>query len=81
MVLTTQRRLTKYEETKIIGGRARQLSVGAFPLVKPEPGDTIFTIAVKELKAGVLPIVIRRRYPDGTYEDLLLQDLLPARLI
>jgi DNA-directed RNA polymerase subunit K/omega len=81
MVLATQRRLTKYEETKIIGGRGLQLSVGAFPLVKPEPGDTIFTIAVKELKAGVLPIVIRRRYPDGSYEDIPLQDLLPAHLI
>jgi hypothetical protein len=36
---------------------------------------------VKELKAGVLPIVIRRRYPDGSYEDIPLQDLLPAHLI
>ncbi|MCS7094557.1 MAG: DNA-directed RNA polymerase subunit K [Thaumarchaeota archaeon] len=76
MVLTLKRRLTKYEETRIIGGRALQLSMGAFPLVKPNQNDTSFTLAMREFKAAVLPIVIRRRYPDGTYEDVPLQDLL-----
>ncbi|MEN3048108.1 MAG: DNA-directed RNA polymerase subunit K [Candidatus Caldarchaeales archaeon] len=76
MVIALRRKLTKYEETRIIGGRALQLSVGAFPLVRPNPEDTSFTLAMREFKAGVLPIVIRRRYPDGTYEDVPLQELL-----
>ncbi|MCS7118408.1 MAG: DNA-directed RNA polymerase subunit K [Thaumarchaeota archaeon] len=76
MVLSLRSKLTKYEETRIIGGRALQLSMGAFPLVRPNANDTSFTLALREFKAGVLPIVIRRRYPDNTYEDVPLQDLL-----
>jgi DNA-directed RNA polymerase subunit K/omega len=70
------RGLTKYEITRIIGSRALQLSLGAFPLVEPRPDDTPFTIAKRELESGVLPIIIRRKYPDGTYEDIPLKKLL-----
>lgn len=69
-------RLTKYERARIIGGRALQLALGAFPLVDVKPNDTVIDIAKRELEAGVLPIVIRRKLPDGTYIDIPLQELL-----
>ncbi|MCL7382909.1 MAG: DNA-directed RNA polymerase subunit K [Thaumarchaeota archaeon] len=71
-----RRPLTKYEIARIVGGRALQLSLGAFPLVEVKPGDTPIDIAKRELEAGVLPIIIRRRKPDGTYVDIPVNELL-----
>lgn len=70
------RPLTKYEVARIVGGRALQLSLGAFPLVEVNPNDTPIDIAKRELEAGVLPIIIRRRKPDGTYVDVPVNELL-----
>lgn len=72
-------RLTRYERARIIGGRALQLSLGAFPLVEVKPNDTVIDIAKRELEAGVLPIVIRRKLPDGSYVDIPLQELLISK--
>ncbi|MEM1583266.1 MAG: DNA-directed RNA polymerase subunit K [Nitrososphaerota archaeon] len=71
-----RRPLTKYEIARIIGGRALQLSLGAFPLVEVKPNDSPIDIAKRELEAGVLPIIIRRRKPDGTYVDIPVNELL-----
>ena len=71
-----RRPLTKYEIARIVGGRALQLSLGAFPLVEVKSGDTPIDIAKRELEAGVLPIIIRRRKPDGTYVDVPVNELL-----
>lgn len=73
-----RRPLTRYERARIIGGRALQLSLGAFPLVEIRPGDTPIDIAQRELESGVLPIIIRRRKPDGTYVDVPLRELLQS---
>lgn len=69
-------RLTKYEKARIIGGRALQISLGAFPLVEVRPGDTNIDIAKREFERGVLPIIIRRKRSDGSYVDIPLKDLL-----
>ncbi|MCS6770011.1 MAG: DNA-directed RNA polymerase subunit K [Candidatus Caldarchaeum sp.] len=69
-------RLTKYEKARIIGGRALQISLGAFPLVEVRLGDTHIDIARREFERGVLPIIIRRKRSDGTYVDIPLRDLL-----
>lgn len=71
-----RRPLTRYEKARIIAGRALQLSLGAFPLVPIKPDDTPIDIARREFEAGVLPIIIRRRRPDGTYVDVPLKDLM-----
>lgn len=68
--------LTKYEKARILGGRALQLSLGAFPLVDARPGDSAIDIAERELEASVLPIIIRRRMPDGTNLDIPLSKLV-----
>jgi len=71
-----RRPLTRYEKARIIAGRALQLALGAFPLVEVKPDDTPIDIAKREFEAGVLPIIIRRRRPDGTYVDIPLRELL-----
>ncbi|MDW8084252.1 MAG: DNA-directed RNA polymerase subunit K [Candidatus Caldarchaeum sp.] len=73
---TAPLRLTKYEKARIIGGRALQLSLGAFPLVEVRPNESNIDIAKREFERGVLPIIIRRKRSDGTYVDVPLKELL-----
>ncbi len=70
------RPLTRYEKARIIAGRALQLALGAFPLVPVKPDDTPIDIARREFEAGILPIIIRRKKPDGSYVEVPLKDLL-----
>ena len=69
-------RLTKYERARVIGARALQLALGAPPLIRVESVKDPIEIAEEELRAGVLPIVIRRRLPSGKYQDIPLKYLL-----
>ena len=69
--------LTKYERSRIIGARALQISMGAPILV--EAFETIgnpVKVAEKELDYGILPLTIRRIFPDGEILDLNLKDLI-----
>jgi len=38
----------------------------------------VIRIAAKEIELGLVPIVIRRRTPDGRYQDIPLKWLLEA---
>jgi len=80
-LMPTPQRLTKYEKARIIGGRALQLSLGAFPLVEVYPNDTPIDIARREFERGVLPIIIRRRRADGSYVDIPLKELIKEELV
>jgi DNA-directed RNA polymerase I, II, and III subunit RPABC2 len=66
--------LTRFERARIVGARALQLSMGAPLLIEVAEGvgDPV-DLALKELEVGVLPITIRRRLPDGTYQDIPIQ--------
>lgn len=68
--------MTKYERARILGTRALQISLGAPVLV--ELGDEIdpLEIAMKELKAKKIPIIIRRYLPDHSYEDWSIDELI-----
>ena len=68
--------LTKYERTRVLGERARQLDAGAIPMVKVEK-DCIdgYLIAVKELEEKKIPFIIKRPMPNGTCEFWKLSDL------
>ncbi len=73
-------RLTRYEKARIIGARALQIAMGAPILipVPPEGADPI-KIATMELELGLLPITIRRRLPNGRYQDVPLAWLLEGK--
>ncbi|MEM2849421.1 MAG: DNA-directed RNA polymerase subunit K [Candidatus Bathyarchaeia archaeon] len=69
--------MTKYEKARIVGARALQISMGAPILVKlPENVKDPVEIALYELERGVLPITVRRKLPDGSYQDIPLKWLL-----
>ncbi|MBS7630062.1 DNA-directed RNA polymerase subunit K [Candidatus Bathyarchaeota archaeon] len=69
-------KLTRFEKARIVGARALQISLGAPILVElPEEVTDPIDIALKELEENVLPMTIRRRLPDGTYQDISLFDL------
>ena len=67
-------RITRFEKARIVGARALQLSMGAPLLVDPPKGSAKpIDIALKELETGVLPITIRRRLADDTFQDIPLK--------
>jgi DNA-directed RNA polymerase I, II, and III subunit RPABC2 len=68
--------LTKYERTRILGQRAKQVECGAKPFVSVP--DTIidgFVIAEMELKQKKIPFIIRRPLPNGGSEYWNVKDL------
>jgi len=68
--------LTKYEKTRILGIRAKQLNNGAKPMCKI-PSNVIdgYLIAIKELEEKSIPVIIRRPMPNGSSEYWHLKDL------
>ncbi len=69
--------LTRYEKARIVGARALQISFGA-PILIEKPKDMIdpIKIALLELKSKILPLTIRREYPSGEYQDILINKLI-----
>lgn len=72
--------LTKYEKTKVIGIRAEQLIRGAQPLVAlaPDAPFDAYSIAEQELMTRRLPYIIVRTMPDGSSEQIKLEDMVVA---
>ena len=62
--------LTKYERARVLGTRALQLSMNAISTVDTTNMTDPLKIAEKELVEGKIPIIVRRRLPDGNYVDL-----------
>lgn len=70
--------LTKYERVRILGKRAKQISLGAKILVKDIDltTKTPIEIAKIELSHGIIPIKIRRPLPNGKVEEWKLSELI-----
>jgi len=68
--------LTKYECARILGTRALQLSNGSSPMVKVDGMTDVMEIARKELREYKMPIIIRRKLPDGSYIDIKVSDMI-----
>ncbi len=69
-------KLTRFERARIAGARALQVSLGAPILVElPAKMSDPIDIALVEIKAGILPMTIRRTLPDGSHKDIALADL------
>jgi len=68
--------LTKYERTRVIGQRAKQINSGATSFVKvPENVIDGYLIAELELMQKRIPFIIRRPTPGGGCEYWNLKDL------
>ena len=68
--------MTKYEKTRILGPRAKQLNEGSPAFIKID--STVidgYLIAVKELEQKKTPFIIRRPLPNGGSEYWRIQDL------
>merc|ERR1711894_847930 len=73
---TTTTYKTKYERARVIGTRALQIAMCAPVMVELEGETDPLEIAMKELKARKIPIIIRRYLPDGSYEDWAINELM-----
>ena len=68
--------LTKYEKTRILGLRAKQIECGSTPFVDVENGlFDGYLIAMKELEEKKIPFIVKRPIPDGTFEYWKVSDL------
>jgi len=73
---TTMPFLSKYERTRVLGQRAKQINSGARPFI-----DNVrniidgYIIAEMELNAKLIPFIIRRPLPNGGSEYWKLADL------
>ena len=68
--------LTKYEKTRILGIRVKQLNNGSKPYINIEENilDN-FLVANLELRKKKIPFIIQRPLPNGIFEYWKLQDL------
>jgi DNA-directed RNA polymerase subunit K/omega len=68
--------LTKYEKTRVLGQRTKQIECGATPFIKvPEGIIEAHIIAELELQQKRIPVIIRRPLPGGGSEYWNLKDL------
>lgn len=68
--------ITKYERTRILGERAKQLNSGAKPFV--EVGADVldgYLIALAEFEQKKIPFIVKRPLPNGGCEYWKLRDL------
>jgi DNA-directed RNA polymerase subunit K/omega len=72
--------MTKYEFNQIISQRTTMLAHGAIPLVdvnnyKIKSNIELREIALKELKEGKIPFIIKRPLPNNKFELYRVKDL------
>jgi len=72
--------MTKYERARVLGTRALQIAMCAPVMVELDGETDPLQIAMKELKAKKIPIIIRRYLPDGSYEDWGIDELIVTDL-
>lgn len=68
--------MSKYEKTRILGQRAKQLNSGNKPFISvPKNIMDGYLIALEELRQKKLPFIIRRPLPNGGSEYWRIKDL------
>lgn len=60
--------ITQYEYVRILGDRAKALSLGAKPMIKNADKLNCKEIAKLEIKKGIIPLIIIRELPNGLKE-------------
>ena len=72
----TSKYMTKYERARVLGTRALQISMNAPVMVELDNETDPLQIALKELQANKIPIIVRRYLPDGSFEDWPVSELI-----
>lgn len=67
--------MTIFERVRIIGDRAKQLSLGAKPMIKGLETMNPKEVAKLELEKGVMPLIIERVLPNGKKERWYTHEL------
>ena len=69
--------MTKFEKTKILGERCKQLQSGSEPFIDIDEDGYLdeYLIATRELEAKKIPFIIRRPLPNGGSEYWDIRDL------
>jgi DNA-directed RNA polymerase I, II, and III subunit RPABC2 len=69
--------LSTYEKAKIVGLRAQMIDDGSPLLITPTPGVTDpIQLALMEVRAKRSPVVIKRVFTDGSYEEWRLHEMV-----
>jgi DNA-directed RNA polymerase subunit K/omega len=71
----TKNFMTIYERVRILGERAKQLSLGAKPLIKGAENMDPKVVAKMELEKKIIPLVIIRPLPNGQKEKWRVSEL------
>jgi len=71
----TKKILFNYERVRILGERARQLSLGAKPMLKNVENLDPKTVAKLELEHKVIPLIVLRELPSGRIEKWKVSEL------
>jgi len=67
--------MTIFERVRLLGDRAKQLSLGAKPMIKGLETMNPKEIARLELEKGVIPLIIERSLPNGRKERWHVKEL------
>jgi DNA-directed RNA polymerase subunit K/omega len=71
----TKKFMTTYERVRILGERAKQLSLGAKPLIKGAENMDPKVVAKMELEKKIIPLIIIRPLPNGQKEKWRVSEL------
>jgi len=77
---------TKYEQARIIGARALQISMGAPMMIKfndeelKKLGYNTIEIAKLEFKQGLIPISVKRPFPTVTNKEITVKPFDQTKL-
>lgn len=71
----TKKYMTIYERVRVLGERAKQLSLGAKPLIKGVENMDPKIVARMELEKKVIPLIIIRTLPNGQKEKWHVSEL------
>ena len=68
-------RMSRYEMVRILGERVKQLTLGAKCFIKNKEDFDYETLAMEELKAGLIPFKIIRTLPNNVKEEWSIEEL------
>lgn len=72
----TKNLMTIYERVRLLGERAKQISLGAKPMIKNVENKGPKEIAKLELEQKVIPLIIIRTLPNGLKEKWFVNELI-----